>query len=336
MNRVGDLFAGVAWTAALVAAAAVAGCGDICHPDVDNEQPRALRIAPGILVKDSLDVECDPVDWKDFSYFENVRVTVVFAFGEMYKPHGVHGQIRLFSFDGNEMERQPVVPERRDYKFVFVAQKDKDYFFKVETAKGSSGYMVETKVEALDACASCPPGSTCCRPTGICCPPGAVCKDGACIASGECVPACQRDEVCVSGRCEEACPGGCPRGKRCDADSRRCVGTGGGGGGVAPPPARRGCVADPSMCAADEECDKATGECKTLSYIKGTVLNAFEEGGGTVILINRGREDKVRAGQRGSVGSFEFTVGSVTATRCRAKVAAKPDEVKGKAVRIFK
>ncbi|MBM4396373.1 MAG: hypothetical protein FJ087_11845 [Deltaproteobacteria bacterium] len=322
---------------AIAAAAGVlvaAGCGDICHPDVDNEQPRALRIAPGILVKDAIASECDRVDWKDFSYFENVRVTVIYAFGEMYKPHGVHGQIRLFSFDGNEMERQPVVPERRDYKFVFVAQKDKDYFFKIETEKGQAGYMVETKVEPLDACASCPAGSTCCRPTGVCCPPGSTCRDGACVSTGECVPGCGRDEVCVSGRCEEACPGGCPRGKRCDADSRRCVG--GGGGTVAPPPARKGCVAEPGMCAADQDCDKATGECRDLAYIKGTVLQVSEEGGGTMMLINRGRDDKVKAGARGSVGSHEFTVGSVTATRCRAKVSARPEEVKGKAVRIFK
>jgi len=320
---------------AILALPLVVSCGEMCHPDVDNEQPRALRIAPGILVKDSLHEQCDRVDWKDFSYFENVRVTVVFAFGEMYKPHGVHGQIRLFSFDGNEMERQPVVPERRDYKFVFVAQKDKDYFFKIETQKGSAGYMVETKVEPLDACANCPPGSTCCRPTGICCPPGSTCRDGACVASGECVPPCGRDEVCVAGRCEDACPGGCGAGKRCDVERRRCVSVG-GGTPQPPPPAKKGCVADPSICKADEECERSTGECKTLPYIKGTVLQASEEGGGTVILINRGSDDKVKSGARGKVGSYEFSVFSVTATRCRAKVSARPEDVKGKAVQIFK
>ncbi len=314
---------GAAWLAAGVALALCASCGD-CKPDVDNEQPKALRINPGILVKDSLDADCDSIDWKDFSYYEAVRVTVTFAFGEMYKPHGVEGDIRLFRFDGNQMQQQPIVSETRDYTFVFVAEKDKDYFFQIQARKGSAGYMVETKVEPLDSCASCPSGSTCCRPSGLCCPGGTVCRDGACLRTDECSPSCRGDTVCEGGRCVEACPGGCRKPKRCDVDERRCV-----GGDAAPvkvTPARpKGCQ---PACKGGQTCNDATGECEGGDSISGSVLSVTEDGGGSDILINRGSQDGVHNGATGSIGGFSFTVRNVTATRCHGKVAARPDALK--------
>jgi len=297
-------------------------------PDVDDQQPKALRVSPGVLVKDSLDHDRgDRIDWKDFSYYTDVSVTVVFAFGEMYKPHGIEGEITLFSFDGNVIQRQPVVPEKRDYTFRFTARRDKDYFFKVEAFKGDAGYMVETKVTPLDPCASCPHGTTCCRPTGLCCEPGTACVNGACIKPAGCMPPCRRGEVCVTGACVSACPRGCPRGKRCDAKLRRCVRKRVGRHHQRTPPPRKK-ICRPG-CEPGQSCNPTTGLCEGGGSITGRVLSAVEKGALTEILINRGSRDGVKRGAHGRVGGIGFTVGYVSATRCRAKVKAPPNQVKG-------
>lgn len=314
-----------------VAAAWTLSCREVT-PDVDDQQPKALRISPGVLVKDSLDpARGDAIDWKDFSYYTDVGVSVVFAFGEMYRPHGLRGEITLFSFDGNVIQRHPVVPEKRDYPFQFTARQDKDYFFKVEAYKGESGYMVETKVTPLDVCAACPQGTTCCRPTGQCCSPGTECRDGTCVRSAvRCTPSCRKGRVCVAGTCEKACPGGCPRGKRCDVKKRRCVPRIGGPPPPPPPPPPK-CK---SPCEQGQTCNRKTGQCEGGNVIVGSVLSAVEKGALTEILINLGSQDGVKRKARGTVGRFSFTVSTVSATRCRAKIKAPPDQVRGKKVRI--
>ncbi|MBL6975081.1 MAG: hypothetical protein ISR64_05055 [Deltaproteobacteria bacterium] len=321
-------------TVALVAfGCAALSCQKLPH-DVDDQQPKALRISPGVLVKDSLEPgRGDATDWKDFSYYTDVSVTVVFAFGELYKPHGLRGEITLFSFDGNVIQRQPVVSEKRDYSFRFTARQDKDYFFKIEATKGASGYMVETKVTPLDVCSACEPGTTCCRPTGLCCETGTLCRNGACVRAEGCDPDCGRGEICVAGRCESACRGGCPRGKRCDVGKRRCVRK-----SVKPHsrprlPRIRSCSPE---CVSGQTCNTRTGQCEGGTAIVGRVLSATEKGAATEILINRGSRDGVKRGSRGSVGSIGFTVVTVSATRCRAKIRATPDQVKGRKVRISK
>lgn len=308
------------------------GCGTKCTLDTDNQQPTALRISHGVLVKDHIESRCDREDWKHFSYFQDVRATVTFAFGELYKPHKVTGEITLFSFDANVLQRQPIVPGRRDYAFVFLAQKDKDYFFQIMATGGSSAYMVETKVEPLDPCAACPAGTLCCRPTGLCCEAGTVCRQGACVRPDFCDPACGPGLVCVAGQCEEACPGGCRRGWRCDEGSRTCVRESRGG----PRPPSPSPAPQTPRCGAGETYNPATRQCEGAGgAISGTVLSATEKGGAVEILINRGSSHGVRSGASGSVAGFSFSVDSVSATRCRAKVkGARPDQVLNKSVRI--
>jgi len=329
VNRRRGLLAigGLAWIVL-----AGAACGSHCPMDTDNQQPKALRISPGVLVKDFIESKCDREDWKDFSYFQDVRATVAFAFGEPYKPHGVTGEITLFSFDANVLQRQPIVPEKRDYTFVFTAQKDKDYFFQIRASGGAAAYMVETKVEPLDPCASCAAGTVCCRPTGLCCEAGTVCRGGACVRPDSCDPPCGPGYLCVSGQCEEACPGGCRKGFRCDEDSRTCIRERRGAERPAPP--QPGPPATPK-CAAGETYNPSTKQCEGGGAISGSVLSATVQGTYTEILINRGSSHGVRAGASGRVGSFDFTVESVSATRCRAKVrGASPDQLLGKSVRI--
>ncbi len=314
---------------------AATGCGSHCPMDTDNQPPRALRISPGVLVKDFIESKCDREDWKDFSYFQDVRATVTFAFGEPYKPHGVTGEITLFSFDANVLQRQPIVPERREYAFVFTAQKAKDYFFQVVVTKGAAAYMVETKVEPLDPCAACPAGTVCCRPTGLCCEAGTVCRQGACVRPDVCEPACGSGFVCVAGQCEEACPGGCRKGWRCDEGSRTCVRV--SSGGTRPEPTPQPSPPPQPRCAQGETYNPATRQCEGGGgAISGTVLSATEKGAGMVeILINRGSSHGVRSGASGSVAGYPFTVESVSATRCRAKVkGARPEQVLNKPVRI--
>lgn len=310
------------------------GCGTRCPTDTDYQQPKALRISPGVLVKDSVESKCDREDWKDFSYFQDVRATVTFAFGDLYKPHNVAGEITLFSFDANVIQRQPIVPGRRDYSFVFTVQKDKDYFFQVVANSGSSAYMVETKVEPLDPCLACPPGTICCRPTGLCCEAGTVCRQGACVRPDFCDPPCGPGFMCVAGQCEEACPGGCRAGWRCDEASRTCVRE--SRGGVKPPPSPAPKPPPTPRCAVGETYNPVTRQCEGAGgAITGTVLSATDKGGLVEILINRGSSHGVKSGATGSVAGFSFTVESVSATRSRAKIkGVRPDQVLNKSVRI--
>lgn len=295
------------------------GCSGRCPLDSDNAQGKALRIAPGVLVKDSIAAKCDREDWKDFSYYQDARVTVTFAIGELYRPHGVTGEITLFDFKGNVLQRQPVVPEQRDYTFVFTAEKERSYFFHILATRGSAPYMVETKVEPLDPCAACPAGTTCCRPTGLCCEPGTICRQGACVRADTCEPSCGPGFVCVMGQCEEACPGGCKRGWRCDEASRTCVREAKGSTPKAPtelPPPPQ-----PPRCGPGETYNPATKRCETQGgVISGTVLSATDKAGGVEILINRGSAHGVKAGATGSVAGVRFQVQSVSATRCKAIV----------------
>ena len=301
-------------------------CGNMCNPDTDNEQPKALRISPGILVKDSIASDCDSIDWKDFSYFQDAKGTVSFVFGEAYKTHSVRGEISLFSFDGQLMERQPVLPEKREYVFHFNATKDKDFFFKLQAFKGHSGYMVETKTESLDPCAQCTGGTTCCPPTNLCCGPGTVCKEGACVRADQCIPSCDREDVCVSGRCEPACSPPCRGGKRCDVEARRCVAV-----GTTPvthtEPKKKGCP----PCKSGETCNPDTDKCEPVpTGISASVLGVMDEGGTTIILLNRGTQDGVKRGAGGRIGGFTFTIREATATKSKAKVnGAKPEQLKG-------
>jgi hypothetical protein len=300
----------------------LAACGP-SSPDVDdNSRPKALRISPGVLVKDSIDARRDPIDWKDFSNYQDARVTVVFSFGDRFTPHGLQGEISLFDFDGSALQNQRVVPGTVDYKFTLDVRKDKDYFFRVEARKGKAGYLVETRTEPLDQCAACGPGTTCCPGSGTCCGRGQACREGACVAAA-CAPPCRRGEVCEAGRCEEACPGGCHKGKVCDASERRCV--------TAAPtepkteaPAKKGCP----QCAAGQACNEETSRCESVATgITAAVISVVEEGSGIVIIINRGSQDGVRPGASGRVGGLSFTVRDVGATKCKAFIAAKPSQV---------
>jgi hypothetical protein len=194
--------------------------------------------------------------------------------------------------------------------------------------------MIETKVETLDPCSQCGAGTTCCRPSGLCCAAGTTCRDGACVRVEGCNPPCDRDEACEAGRCVSACDPPCRRPKRCDADLRRCVGGEAPPPRDAPPPRKRGCS---PACRDGQTCNEATGECEGGEVISGSVLSVTEEGGGSIVLINRGSQDGVRRGASGTVGSFAFTVKEVFATRCRAKVNAKPEQLKNASkVRISK
>jgi hypothetical protein len=309
----------LALTGLLAVLSLVAACGS-AQPDVDDARPKALRISPGVLVKDSIDARKDPVDWKDFSYFQDARATVVFSFGDRFEPHEVQGEIGLYDFDGNALQSRQVVPGTVDYKFSFDARKDKDYFFRLDVRKGRAAYLVETRVEPLDPCSACEGGAACCPPVG-CCAAGQSCRNGACVAA-TCSPRCGRGEVCVEGQCEEACPGGCRKGKVCDEDSRRCVSA--EPSMPRPAPAARKCP----PCGTDQSCNESTGQCEGGGAgIAGTVLSVTEEGSGVVILINRGSEDGVKRGASGRVAGLSFTVREVTATKCKALLAAKPAQV---------
>lgn len=306
------------------------GCGTYCPPDVDNQQPRALGIVEGVLVKESIDATCDRVDWRHYSAHSDGRVVALFSFGELYKPHGVRGEIQLFDMPGNVLQRQPITPEQREYKFVFPVKKDENYFFRVEATKGTAGYMIDLKLEPLDPCAKCQ-GVVCCN--NVCCAPGEVCINGICSKPGVCVPECSEGEVCEDGRCVPACPGGCPKGHYCSINLRRCVKA---GGGAPPPPPAKEC--NPPCNPVDERCNPKTLQCEVLPYINCSVLEV-QPGAGTssIILINRGHKDGVKIGATGSVKSFGLKVIEVTATRCRATVSAIAKEIpKGTACKINK
>ncbi|MBP7125769.1 hypothetical protein KBD49_05320 [Myxococcota bacterium] len=294
-----------------------ASCGNAA-PDVDGERPGAFRISTGVLVKDTIDAGGDPVDWKDFSHFQAGRATVTISIGDPYKPHGVQGDLTLFDFAGNTLQSRQVVPGQRDYAFTFDIVAEQHYFFRIAARKGRAGYLVEARVDPLDPCAACGPGSTCCPPAG-CCAPGQVCRGGACV-SLECRPRCDRGRVCEDGRCVEACPGGCRSGTVCDEESRQCVRV----SRQAPPPRTDPRPACPRRCPAGQQCNESTGRCEAKEAppqgIRARVLSVIEQDSGTVILLNVGSEDGVRANSTGRIGGVTFRVRKVSATRCEAVV----------------
>ncbi len=277
--------------------------------DIDDSRPKALRISPGVLVKDSIDAKRDKVDWKDFSYYQDARATIVFSFGDRFSPHSVEGEISLFDFEGSALQSQRIVPGTVDYKFVVPVKKDKDYFFRVEARQGKAAYLVETRIDPMDPCDACGPGQACVK--------------GACVAM-TCSPPCRRgSEVCEQGACVEACPGGCHKGKVCDASERRCV-TAEPSAPKAQAPARKGCP----TCAAGQTCNEETSQCEGAAVgIAGAVLSVVEEGSGIVIIVNRGSEDGVRRGAPGRVAGIAFTVRDVSATKCKVFLSAKPSQV---------
>lgn len=312
------------WRLVALPALLAVACGG-GQPDIDDSRPKAMRVSPGVLVKDAIDARKDRVDWKDFSYFEDGKATIVFSFGDRFTPHNLQGEISLFDFDGSALQSQRIVPGTVDYRFTFPIRKEKDYFFRVDARSGKAGYLVESRVEAADPCDACGPGTTCCPPAG-CCGSGQTCSKGTCV-SLTCEPPCRRGEFCEQGRCEEACPGGCRKGKVCDDDARRCV-SAGSPAPVPPrrpqPPVRTGCPA----CGAGQTCNEDTGECEGASSgLNGTVVGVVEEGSGVVIIVNLGSEDGVRRGAQGRVLGLSFTVRDVFATKCKAVLNARPSQV---------
>jgi hypothetical protein len=315
------------------ASMSVLGCRSRCPIDVDETHAKALRIWPAIDIPDSIDAKCDPVDWKSFSYPQDVKVQVTISFGDLFKAHSVEGEIGLYSFEGNLLDRRPVVPQTRVYEFTFTAQKEKSYYFKISAKKGASAYVLRAETSPIDPCASCPP-ERCCKEAGVCCEPGTVCKGKECVRADVCEPQCAPGSVCVMGRCEEVCPGGCGRGYYCDQGKRACVPTSPRQRQVTPEKPK---VETPLKCPAGRSYNPKTGTCEGGGgNIVGKVIEATQTGKGVVVNINRGSDHGVRKGQTATVGGYQFTIGTVSATRCKATIPnASADELKGKTVTIF-
>jgi len=309
------------------------GCRTRCPIDTDEEYSKAMRIWPGVDIPDSIDAKCDPVDWRSFSYNQDVRVEVTISFGDLFKAHRCEGEIGLYSFEGNILDRRPIVPQTRVYKFAFTAQKEASHYFKIHAKKGKCSYVLRAEVSPVDPCASCPP-ERCCREAGVCCSPGTVCRGRECIPADICEPPCGRGFVCVMGKCEEACPGGCGRGYYCDEARRECVPISSKPKRVVPDKPKTEFT---PKCPAGRTYNPQTGQCEGGgTTIIGKVIEATQTGKGVEVIINRGSNHGVRKGQVGKVGAFQFTISLVSATRCRATIPnASAEEVKGKSVTIF-
>lgn len=318
-------------------------CGTYHPPDVDDQQPKALRLTPDILIKDSIGPDMgDKVDWKDFSYFKEARATIIFMFGEPFKPHRVEGEITLFNFQGEIIEKRPVLSGKREYPFTITVNPDEHYFFKLEARSGSSPYMVETKIEPLDPCSKCLPDEVCCRPKGICCKSYQTCIEGECVfvEEGKCHPPCSKGLICWKEKCVEPCGGWCPKGKYCDKEINRCVSR-----ITKPscPPCPEGfickkgmCVAGatpncPPSCPAGTECNPETGLCEsTISDISGIIVTYYPVQGGTELIINKGSADGIKTNMRGviiGVKNGNFVITEVYQGRCKAKTKLSKDAV---------
>lgn len=316
-------------------------------PDVDDERPKAFRLTPGILVKDSIgQKKGDKIDWKEFSYFKEVIATVTFLIGDQFKPHNVKGRITMFNLKGEEIDRMEVVPGKIEYAFKFLVKRDDHFFFKFEAWSGYSHYLVDTKVEEVDPCLKCGAEEICCKPGNICCPQGTICKDGACVGALKegCYPPCKSGEVCVDGLCEEACGGWCPKGQTCNVKLNKCVPK------VKKQPlpsvtcrageVKRGrkCVpvetsACKEPCPPDSKCNEKTGKCEFLGVISGRIVNIYPVDGGTELIINRGSVDGIKQGAEGKiigVAGGSFVVKEVFQSRCKAKTSLAPGAIGSK------
>jgi hypothetical protein len=317
-------------------------CGEMYPPDTDDEQPKALRLTPEILVKDEIDVnKSDSTDWKDFSYFKEANVTVVFMFGEPFTPHRLNGTITLFNFKGEVLDKTQVYPRKREYPFSFLSTPSEHFFFKIDAKKGGSPYMVETKIQPVDPCLKCRAEEICCKPDNICCRPNESCVEGKCTdKSGECDPPCTPDKICENGVCEKPCKGGCPKGKICSRELKRCVpaeekkcpaGT-----------VKKGnkCISESKCnppCGANEICNGETGTCEPSGNKTGTIVNYYPVSSGTEFIINLGSVDGIKIGSKGFISGVKggsFTVIEVYPSRAKAKTKVTRDII-GKATQVI-
>ncbi len=326
---------------AVVSTAAIAlmGCpsGEKTPPDLDKTPTmQAPRVPPDFEVEDALDAKKDQVDWKIMQPTAAGKATVSVDFGQ---GHLVTGSMGVYGTDGmTAVEQTPITQDESEYKITWDVAANAIYFLRVTADQGKGGYKVNfsvTEPEPVDPCA------------GVECGEEEECQDGKCVevVPPDCDPKCARGMVCVEGKCEKPCGGGCPKGELCSRRTNKCYkdpcyqkqcAAGekcvyGVCKPTAAPPADKECK---PACSGGAKCNTRTGQCEggdappepppdnCAGPLNGSIVQLIPQGGKTVLVINRGSKVCVKVGQTGKVAGVgpAFKITEVYEFRSKAVI----------------
>jgi Cys-rich repeat protein len=324
------------WTLCLLAAALLAqGCNlkgrGKCEPDAINEYKDAALVPPTGPIADALDADCDRVDWRYVSHFEDSGASITIRMGDPFAGHELTGVVAVYDQDAQLIVEAQVRPNESRYVFDLQVEARKRYYVKLEAKEGRAAYQIEVFYSKKDPCASCPPCTTCIDNQCVKVPCCGKCPADRCdLATDTCIP-------------EGPCGGPCPDGQICDEDEERCVeckvnrdcpkGTVcrrgecvTRSGGKAPP--KPECVAS-GDCPSGRECrggrcvkadEPVVVEPVAAKKVTGIITQVQEGASGVIIRIALSPGHGIQKGAGGRAGSHRFKVTAVGGARVDAVI----------------
>lgn len=259
-------------------------------PDHDEKKDRARPFSSEPQTKDHLDEsKGDKEDWRfweaDFTGKAELRVDV----SKWEDSSTLNAQVTLYDQKGNKLVDEPMSQANPTIKKSFEAEATLKYFVQFRLNSGKGEYLAACGAP-LDPCAACTDKQEC--------------KEGKCV--------------------DKPCGGSCPDGTRCDSGKNECVKI-----KVAPENKCEGV-----NCPKGEMCFRSTGKCgpipekkpdeggeKKDNAIDCGVIDARDNGAGSVLTLSAGENKGVKKGMSGFVKGVKgatFTIIDVYPSRSKA------------------
>jgi len=313
-------------------------CTGALPEDKDGLHTGAQVLFQGVNIDDKVDQKRgDKADWRKIHAAQrgDMIVTLTMAPGSVNQ---VTGHLSVYDHTVQPLRDVQIQPGDGRYTITAPVQAGRDYFIRVASDRGASGYRLLVSLRAADPCALCTDDQECVN--GACVaraeedPCGGCSDDRVCDAEIEqcvfprCVgKRCKRRHFCNRrGRCVPSAR--CPRGKervrgRCVAKCRR------GERRV-----RGNCVARPKTvtCGSGERregnrCVPVAADTKT---VKAKIVGGRDGGGGvTIVTLSKGSAHGLRNGMTGRVRGKRATIVSVDRFAAKAKVSLPKNKVVG-------